>query len=662
MAEAVNDKTVTDSLTCPICLERFTKAKYLSCLHTFCESCIQTYISSTVTRDSEKNINFIVCPVCRKTVNEPENDISSEKWAKCLPVNKLIQTMNIRSDNSGKNCMFCERDSKKIAAMYWCKTCVEAICDCCRHTHNLIPILSNHKIIKLSEASQGNEPIDVDEPCKHHKGKLLEVFCEDHSELCCSVCFATEHRRCTSVISIEEASSQLIDKEELEKKNKELGEVLETIDSAVLINNQNILSLNEKKDSIMSIMANEVEKVKALIEKAHTEWVKQFEQAHKENTDRTEMSSDELKRFGTTVRDAKALLSSVVDKGSAKQMFMSEHVLQAQITTHFHWLRSLDIWGSSDTYTQKSFDVLGQLKEDGKLPNIDILFNSRRPFDNLSEILNNFVWDKSIPCPKGYLKGKDLMNVDFEKLSVFRVPYQVYFGLFLNEAKILFSIESKSSLDVYDTLCSPWKCIHSEKCNREPYGLTYGNKMDEVFVAFGTCVMKFQISNDGTRFDKLMTIELTQNIEDFVYGSTVVFSANSSMRCILSHDFSVRSVTSYQRTGDRAFLSSSLAPGKFLYARNTNVCVIDLEGKEVFQFKLTPPEKARGMAMDSQNNIFVCKFQKNVEQIKYDGTSRRQVNLSIDGESAYNIVFHPAGHKFLLICYRKNVGVFQIPK
>jgi len=38
------DKTVDDLLICTICLETFKVPKYLLCLHTFCETCIHTYI------------------------------------------------------------------------------------------------------------------------------------------------------------------------------------------------------------------------------------------------------------------------------------------------------------------------------------------------------------------------------------------------------------------------------------------------------------------------------------------------------------------------------------------------------------------------------------------------------------------------------------------
>ena len=48
MATSTNvDKAVDDLLTCTICLETLKVPKYLPCLHTFCETCIHTYITSS---------------------------------------------------------------------------------------------------------------------------------------------------------------------------------------------------------------------------------------------------------------------------------------------------------------------------------------------------------------------------------------------------------------------------------------------------------------------------------------------------------------------------------------------------------------------------------------------------------------------------------------
>lgn len=107
MAELTSTQTDQESFRCPICLERLNIPRYLPCLHTFCEVCIQTYMSSTVAQDKENESNVINCPVCRQQVKEPKKEISSEDWAKSLPLNKWIWTMTENSEtDSVINCLW----------------------------------------------------------------------------------------------------------------------------------------------------------------------------------------------------------------------------------------------------------------------------------------------------------------------------------------------------------------------------------------------------------------------------------------------------------------------------------------------------------------------------------------------------------------------------
>lgn len=46
--------------------------------------------------------------------------------------------------------------------------------------------------------------LEVDEPCSSHAGKCVEVFCLDHGKICCSICFATQHRHCKCVEALDD--------------------------------------------------------------------------------------------------------------------------------------------------------------------------------------------------------------------------------------------------------------------------------------------------------------------------------------------------------------------------------------------------------------------------------------------------------------------------
>lgn len=56
------------------------------------------------------------------------------------------------------------------------------------------------------------------------------------------------------------------------------------------------------------------------LDRAHKQWLKLFEVEHAHNTDNIEVVSDELKRFNTTVTEAKSMLSSVLESGSDLQI------------------------------------------------------------------------------------------------------------------------------------------------------------------------------------------------------------------------------------------------------------------------------------------------------------------------------------------------------
>ena len=87
MATASDD--VTDLQTCPICLEILKIPKNLPCLHTFCEKCIGTYITSLFDRDKNQSTE---CPVCKSVFVIPEG-LCADDWARQLPDNFFLVSL-----------------------------------------------------------------------------------------------------------------------------------------------------------------------------------------------------------------------------------------------------------------------------------------------------------------------------------------------------------------------------------------------------------------------------------------------------------------------------------------------------------------------------------------------------------------------------------------
>lgn len=83
-SENILDRIKEDHLTCTICFQTFLKPKALPCLHTFCEGCLQDYVSG---RNFDADGAFD-CPICRARVQIPSEGIRG------FPDNHLLKSLS----------------------------------------------------------------------------------------------------------------------------------------------------------------------------------------------------------------------------------------------------------------------------------------------------------------------------------------------------------------------------------------------------------------------------------------------------------------------------------------------------------------------------------------------------------------------------------------
>ncbi|XP_071499661.1 uncharacterized protein [Diadema antillarum] len=127
---AAYDHAIEGHLECPICMETFKDARYLTCLHTFCANCIDEHAQGR---------NEITCPVCRQVTVIDRNSRALMLKPNIL-VNKIVETLkrkNATTDQNGTNekVPVC-RKHRPIRKKYFCKQCQELICsECSMESH-----------------------------------------------------------------------------------------------------------------------------------------------------------------------------------------------------------------------------------------------------------------------------------------------------------------------------------------------------------------------------------------------------------------------------------------------------------------------------------------------------------------------------------------------
>jgi len=92
-------------------------------------------------------------------------------------------------------CSSCYEDGLNTEAQHFCRDCDECFCDKCVSYHN--KALRKHAVLGRKDVSQwaaASSKVDALVRCDHHQTKALELYCEDHGQLCCHICVSVGHR------------------------------------------------------------------------------------------------------------------------------------------------------------------------------------------------------------------------------------------------------------------------------------------------------------------------------------------------------------------------------------------------------------------------------------------------------------------------------------
>ncbi|KAL3888176.1 hypothetical protein ACJMK2_000555 [Sinanodonta woodiana] len=188
-----------DEPTCPICIGLFNVPRQLPCAHTFCQSCLQSYISSKTIEHEEKRC--IKCPVCRITAWYVKQNKSASEWVSIFPVDTVIQSMLPTKLKLDRVCDACNAEGSSVTATGLCAVCEEAMCDDCLNFHRKHKISKAHYILTMEEFM--NNPQNVMKFAKgftcFDRDNDLIFYCNNHKIACCGICYFESHKTCSDV-------------------------------------------------------------------------------------------------------------------------------------------------------------------------------------------------------------------------------------------------------------------------------------------------------------------------------------------------------------------------------------------------------------------------------------------------------------------------------
>lgn len=335
MATSNEEGSVFD---CPICLGKLRNPKYLPCLHTFCELCIQSFIDSSMSDSivNNRRISFN-CPVCRRVNQAPSQNISAKEWAEQLPKNH--QLLAIKDSYEKRNntesevyCDSCTQNGEQVIATLQCKQCRDNLCEtCCKFIHKRVKSFAFHTIVNLRSANTEIDNTDELGNCVVHTNRAIEVYCYDHEQLGCCFCLTTVHKECKIVLSLDEIAEN-----DLENPSKsfirETKKIRDITTSAILATKKNITELTQKKNKILKKIDLKIKKIKKQLDSLHIDTERSLGRAHEGQISELTSVLTILNDFDATLAQSENITSTVMQSGSRKQMIIAMEKIKMQIS------------------------------------------------------------------------------------------------------------------------------------------------------------------------------------------------------------------------------------------------------------------------------------------------------------------------------------------
>ncbi|XP_076086412.1 uncharacterized protein LOC143057066 [Mytilus galloprovincialis] len=629
--EIAPDKTdnLDDLLTCSICLETFREPKYLPCLHTFCKTCINTYILSTVRK--EKTTTNFKCPICRQNVLMGESTGNPETWADKLPGNHFVASMMDRQAirRSKKMCDSCKANNESKNALSWCIVCEEAFCESCEKCHKSFKMTAKHPIMLLNDLVSNKETVSISSLvyCEEHQGEIVKAYCVDHSKPLCTLCATLMHRKCEDVVTIEAAVQGIKKSEkamtlstELKETSKQLSDLIQNRKDRTTDFEREAQVMITKVSSIKDNIVKHLIKVEGLIEE-------EINKSKKEVSLKLFEKSVELESMKSTVDNWITIFDTCLQHGSELQCLLQinkinenkdnfSDLLTKGISEIKNFSMLLEVNDIVDEFSKQvaAIGVVKVIETDASCP--------------------NFLLRKTVNFHTGNI------NVNF---VIDLTGNNVYLsGIFMNSELIFTHFKLSKVLKYNNNGC----CLTYLSLPDKPFDIV---QLSDTTAAVSTN-NKTLFVVDIQKMIQCRKIDVLNEVHGFRHvNGEFILACNTTLTWINASSGAKIEQTS--TNGDTYYIHAN--------SRKDYICT---DGKsvskmvnnaKVFTYKSDKFLNPRGIDIDRDGNVYICgNVASNLHQLDKDGKLVRIIPVdSIGIKRPYVIRFKKNSNQFLVTCY-----------
>ena len=300
MAEGGSDGVV-EKINCGLCSGTYRQPKLMPCFHTFCLSCLDTYV-----KNIEQVGSTFDCPLCKTKIDLPEGGVDSFQSNIYLP---RSATYFIEENEESHICDLCGPD---VTATSHCTICEENFCERCSEMHLKQRATRTHTLLPLSASTSGSKvPLKRRQFCAKHPNDELRVVCKDcNDELLCIICKLTYHEKHKSREIAEEAN---VIKENMKGNIQQTDIHMHKLQKLLRDMKQMGNEIREKRDNENKHLDNYQRNLKERIKKKMNEIREKSECKFENALQEVRRSNSEIETMITSLKDVTIQVNQLVN-------------------------------------------------------------------------------------------------------------------------------------------------------------------------------------------------------------------------------------------------------------------------------------------------------------------------------------------------------------
>lgn len=307
---------------CSICDNKLCSPRVLSCLHVFCEACIDKLMVNEA-GDSLKYDLAVECPICKQETKVPIGG------AEALPTDYVLT--NIFDVNSMDGSVVCTCCKSKEPAVARCSDCTHFLCANCTSAHEFMRCFENHRVVPFETLKAAKESTILHRPifCARHIGESLKFYCCECEVAACSECLSIDHKvgehRCERIVDAEpslraELMSFISD---ANARAAAAGSASSKLDDA-------LGDLQRQRDDAEAVINEAFQAYKIALEKRRVIALEELERLHKERELKVMDLFDRVDKTVQRIDCACKFASRLLRRGDGTEIVMLKKTITSQ--------------------------------------------------------------------------------------------------------------------------------------------------------------------------------------------------------------------------------------------------------------------------------------------------------------------------------------------